>query len=106
LDVQAAERVTGQHVRPGNMGTFEQRVQVRGNLGPSCALFAASLQLRPARSLHTDSGLAGHGRGAEKALPAATARQAHAGGLEERVRNFIATSQASRAFRSTYRPIG
>ena len=37
---------------------------------------------------------------AEKALPAATVRQAHAGGLEERVRNFIATCQASGAFRS------
>ena len=37
---------------------------------------------------------------AEKALPAVTVRQAHAGGLEERVRSFIATSQASGAFRS------
>jgi TetR/AcrR family transcriptional regulator, mexCD-oprJ operon repressor len=37
---------------------------------------------------------------AEKALPAATVRQAHAGGLEERVRNFIASAQASGAFRS------
>ena len=36
---------------------------------------------------------------AEKALPAAIVRQAHVGGLEERVRNFIATSQASGAFR-------
>jgi TetR/AcrR family transcriptional regulator, mexCD-oprJ operon repressor len=37
---------------------------------------------------------------AEKALPAVTVRKAHAGGLEERVRSFIATSQASGAFRS------
>jgi TetR/AcrR family transcriptional regulator, mexCD-oprJ operon repressor len=36
---------------------------------------------------------------AEKALPAAIVRQAHVGGVEERVRNFIATSQASGAFR-------
>jgi hypothetical protein len=36
---------------------------------------------------------------AEKALPAAIVRQAHVGGLEEQVRNFIATSQASGAFR-------
>jgi hypothetical protein len=36
---------------------------------------------------------------AEKALPAATVRQAHVGGLEEPVRNFIAASQASGAFR-------
>jgi TetR/AcrR family transcriptional regulator, mexCD-oprJ operon repressor len=36
---------------------------------------------------------------AEKALAAATVRQAHVSGLEERVRNFIATSQASGAFR-------
>jgi TetR/AcrR family transcriptional regulator, mexCD-oprJ operon repressor len=44
--------------------------------------------------------------GAEKALPAAIVRQAHLSGVEERVRNFIATSQASGAFRSTYRLIG
>jgi TetR/AcrR family transcriptional regulator, mexCD-oprJ operon repressor len=37
---------------------------------------------------------------AEKALPAAAVHQAHAGGLEERVRKFIASSQASGAFRS------
>lgn len=37
---------------------------------------------------------------AEKALPAVTVRQAHVGGLEERVRSFIATSQASGAYRS------
>jgi AcrR family transcriptional regulator len=37
---------------------------------------------------------------AEKALPAATVRQAHAGGLEERVRGFIARAQATGAFRS------
>jgi hypothetical protein len=36
---------------------------------------------------------------AEKALPAAIVRQAHVGGVEEQVRNFIATSQASGAFR-------
>ena len=36
---------------------------------------------------------------AEKPLPAAIVRQAHVGGLEERVRNFIATAQASGAFR-------
>jgi hypothetical protein len=36
---------------------------------------------------------------AEKALAAATVGQAHVSGLEERVRNFIATSQASGAFR-------
>jgi hypothetical protein len=33
---------------------------------------------------------------AEKALPAVTVRQARAGGLEERVRSFIATSEAGR----------
>ena len=32
LDVQAAERVTGQHVRPGNVGASKQRVQVRGDV--------------------------------------------------------------------------
>jgi TetR/AcrR family transcriptional regulator, mexCD-oprJ operon repressor len=37
---------------------------------------------------------------AEKALPAATVRQAHAGGLEVRVRGFIARAQAAGAFRS------
>lgn len=37
---------------------------------------------------------------AEKALPATVVRQAHAGGLEERVRGFFTTAQASGAFRS------
>ena len=37
---------------------------------------------------------------ADKALPAATVRQAHAGGLEERVRNLITEGQSSGAFRS------
>lgn len=37
---------------------------------------------------------------ADKALPAKTVREAHAGGLEERVRNLIATGQRSGAFRS------
>jgi TetR/AcrR family transcriptional regulator, mexCD-oprJ operon repressor len=37
---------------------------------------------------------------AEKALPSATVRQAYAGGLEERVRTFIASRQAGGAFRS------
>lgn len=37
---------------------------------------------------------------AEKALPTATVRQAHAGGLEERVRGFIARAQAAGTFRS------
>jgi AcrR family transcriptional regulator len=37
---------------------------------------------------------------AEKALPATVVRQAHAGGLEERVRDFFTTAQASGAFRS------
>jgi TetR/AcrR family transcriptional regulator, mexCD-oprJ operon repressor len=36
---------------------------------------------------------------AERALAAATLRQAYMSGVEERVRNFIATSQASGAFR-------
>jgi TetR/AcrR family transcriptional regulator, mexCD-oprJ operon repressor len=37
---------------------------------------------------------------AEQALPAATVRKAHAGGLEDRVRNFITAAQDSGAFRS------
>ncbi len=37
---------------------------------------------------------------ADKALPATTVRQAHAGGLEERVRNLITDGQRSGAFRS------
>jgi TetR/AcrR family transcriptional regulator, mexCD-oprJ operon repressor len=37
---------------------------------------------------------------ADKALPATTVRQAHAGGLEERVRNLITDGQHSGAFRS------
>jgi TetR/AcrR family transcriptional regulator, mexCD-oprJ operon repressor len=37
---------------------------------------------------------------AEKALPATVVRQAHAGGLEERVRSFFTAAQASGAFRS------
>jgi hypothetical protein len=36
---------------------------------------------------------------AEKALPAMPVRQAHVGGVEEQVRSFIATYQASSAFR-------
>ena len=63
LDVQAAERVTGQHVRPGNLGPFEQRVQVRGNVG---AVLRAVRCVAPAATgavVHADSGVAGHGRG-------------------------------------------
>jgi TetR/AcrR family transcriptional repressor of mexCD-oprJ operon len=37
---------------------------------------------------------------ADKALPATTVREAHAGGLEERVRNLITDGQRSGAFRS------
>jgi len=37
---------------------------------------------------------------ADKALPVTTVRQAHAGGLEERVRNLLAAGQRSGAFRS------
>jgi TetR/AcrR family transcriptional regulator, mexCD-oprJ operon repressor len=37
---------------------------------------------------------------ADKALPATTVRQAHAGGLEERVRNLFRAGQRSGAFRS------
>src|SRR5829696_819748 len=37
---------------------------------------------------------------ADKALPATTVRQAHAGGLEERVQNLITDGQRSGAFRS------
>lgn len=37
---------------------------------------------------------------AEKALPASTVRQAHAGGLEDRVRNFIARAQGTGEFRT------
>lgn len=37
---------------------------------------------------------------AEKALPASTVRQAHAGGLEDRVRDFIERAQGTGEFRS------
>ena len=62
LDVQAAEGMTGQHVRPGNVGTFEQRVQVRGNVG---TVLRAVRCVAPAATsaVHADSAVAGHGWG-------------------------------------------
>ena len=62
LDVEAAERVTGQHVRAGNVGAFEQRVQVRGNVG---AVLRAVRCVAPAAAgavVHADCGVAGHNR--------------------------------------------
>jgi hypothetical protein len=64
--------------------------------GRACAAFRVSFFSPPYRALRP---LALATVAAEKALPAAIVRQAHVGGLEERVRNFIATSQASGAFR-------
>ena len=62
LDVQAAERVAGQHVRPGNVGTFEQGVEVCGDVG---AVLGAVDWVAPAAAgavINADCCVAGHGR--------------------------------------------
>ena len=62
LDVQAAEGMTGQHVWPRDLGTFEQRVQVRGNVGTVLRAVGCVAPATAGAVIHADSGVAGHGR--------------------------------------------
>jgi hypothetical protein len=54
--------MTGQHVRPRNVGTFDQRVQVRGNVGTVLRAVRCVAPAATSAVIHADSGLAGHGR--------------------------------------------
>src|SRR5215212_6295832 len=55
--------MTGQHVRPRNVGTFEQRVQVRGNVGTVLRTVRSFAPAAASAVVHADSGLAGNGGG-------------------------------------------
>ena len=54
--------MTGQHVRPRDLGTFEQRVQVRGNVGTVLRAVRCVAPAATGAVIHADSGVAGHGR--------------------------------------------
>ena len=60
-DVQAAERVTGQHVRSGNVGTIEQRVQVRGDLVTVLRTVRGVAPPPTGAVIDADGAVAGHG---------------------------------------------
>ena len=55
--------MTGQHVRPGNVGPFQQRMQVRGNVGTVLRAVRCVAPAATSAVVHADPGVAGHGRG-------------------------------------------
>ncbi|HET9562161.1 MAG TPA: hypothetical protein VFP01_08645 [Propionibacteriaceae bacterium] len=60
--VQAAERVTGQHVRAGNVGAVKQRVQVSGNVGTVLGAVRCVAPAATGAVIHADFAVAGYGR--------------------------------------------
>src|SRR4029078_3290107 len=59
LHVQSPERVAGQHIRPGNVGALEQRVQVGGDRGPVLRPVAGVAPAAASAVVDTDSGVLG-----------------------------------------------